>query len=276
MKFLRILSLLPALFWGLCVAGQEPDEADPYFLLCGEADQAIADGNYEEAAARLWDAIMLKPQAPQNLLLRTNLGLIYSYIDKDSLALTTLDDVILAAPTMKTPRANRARVLLKLGRDADALEEYQNILELDSLHYEARYYRGMMALYTGVLNVAEADFLVLKEVAPESLMTARALSSLYSMTGRDAEAVAYFKQLLEDDKAPEYYSGLAGCYIALEQYNEASELLAQALKDYPDDPELYYYRAVLNRKRYRNDDARRDAEHAVSLGLNPAKVADFK
>lgn len=276
MKVLRFLVLILSCFLTAPLLwSEEPDEADPYFLLCGEADQAISEGKYEEAAARLWDAIMMRPQAPQNLFLRTNLGLIYSYMDNDSLALSTLEQVIEEAPAMKTPRANRARVLLKLGRDADALEEYQNILELDSTHVEARYYRGMMALYNGILNVAEQDFEVLKEVAPQSLMAARALSSLYSMTGRDREAVPYFKRLLEDEKAPEYYSGLAGCYIAIEEYNEASELLAEGLQAFPQDPELYYYRAILNRKRYRLDDAVKDAEMAVKLGLNPAKVTDF-
>ena len=276
MKRIILLFLLLSSLSGVTkIYSQEPDEADPYFLLCGEADEAIAEGKYEEAAERLWDAIMMRPQAPQNLFLRTNLGLIYSYIDKDSLALSTLEQVIEIAPTMKTPRANRARVLLKLGRDADALEEYQNILELDSTHVEARYYRGMMALYNGVLDVAEQDFGVLKETAPESLMTARALSSLYSMTGRDREAIPYFKKLLEQEKAPEYYSGLAGCYIANEDYNEASELLAEAIQEFPEDPELYYYRAQLNRKRYRIEEARQDAAKAVQLGLNPSKVADF-
>ncbi|MBD5177930.1 MAG: tetratricopeptide repeat protein [Bacteroidales bacterium] len=276
MKRIILLFLLLSSLSGVAkIYSQEPDEADPYFLLCGEADEAIAEGKYEEAAERLWDAIMMRPQAPQNLFLRTNLGLIYSYIDKDSLALSTLEQVIEIAPTMKTPRANRARVLLKLGRDADALEEYQHILELDSTHVEARYYRGMMALYNGVLDVAEQDFGVLKETAPESLMTARALSSLYSMTGRDREAIPYFKKLLEQEKAPEYYSGLAGCYIANEDYNEASELLAEAIQAFPEDPELYYYRAQLNRKRYRIEEARQDAAKAVQLGLNPSKVADF-
>lgn len=259
-----------------CIAvAQEPDEADPYFLLCGEADVAIEKGDYQEAAERLWDAIMMKPDAPQNLLLRTNLGLIYSYLDRDSLALTTLDNVIEVAPSMKTARTNRARVLLKMGRDADALEEYDTILGLDSLHAESRFYRGMMALYTGVLDVAENDFKILADVQPKSLMTARAMSALYSMTGRDREAIPYFKQLLEDDKAPEYYAGLAGCYIAVEDYNEASELIAQALEEYPTDPELYYYRAVLNRRRYRMEEARQDAATAVRYGLNPVKVADF-
>ena len=41
----------------------------------------------------------------------------------------------------------------------------------------------------------------------------------------------------------------------------------------PDDPELYYYRAMLNRDRFLLDDARADADRAVSLGLNPARAA---
>ena len=267
-----LLFLLLTLTCGfLCLSAQEPDEADPYFLLCGEADAAIARGDYKEAADRLWDAIMLKPDAPGNLLLRTNLGLIYSYMDRDSLALSTLDRVIEIAPAMKTARTNRARVLLKMGRDSEALLEYDTILEQDSLHAESLFYRGMMALYAGVGDVAEKDLHMLAKVEPESLQTARALSALYSMTGRDRQAIPYFKKLLADEKSPEYYAGLAGCYLALEDYNEASELLSEAIKDFPTDPELYYYRAVLNKRRYRPEEARADMATAIRFGLNPSK-----
>lgn len=271
-KFIAILLLLTGCIGSMMA--QEPDEEDPYFILCGEADAAIADGNFKEAADRLWDAIMLKPDAPGNLLLRTNLGLIYSYLDKDSLALATLDQVIATAPAMKTARTNRARVLLKLGRDSEALLEYDTILGQDSLHAESRFYRGMMALYAGVADVAENDLKVLAQVQPESLMTARALSALYSMTGRDREAVPYFKKLLADEKSPEYYAGLAGCYIAVEEYNEASALLSEAIENFPADPELYYYRALLNKRRYRLEEARADLATARRLGLNPAKQLD--
>ena len=61
----------------LAVTPSRPDdEEDPYFLLCGQADRAIADGDYDEAAARLIDAISIRPAAPESILLMSNLGMV--------------------------------------------------------------------------------------------------------------------------------------------------------------------------------------------------------
>ena len=49
-------------------------------------------------------------------------------------------------------------------------------------------------------------------------------------------------------------------------------MIEGGLKRYSHDPELYYYRAWLNRDRYRLDDARADAAKAVEYGASKAKV----
>ena len=83
----------------LAVTPSRPDdEEDPYFLLCGQADRAIADGDYDEAAARLIDAISIRPAAPESILLMSNLGMVYSYMERDSLALATLNEAHRRAP----------------------------------------------------------------------------------------------------------------------------------------------------------------------------------
>lgn len=254
--------------------GAEPDnfEEDPYVLLCGQADKAIADGNFEEAAARLIDAMSVKPDSPSNVLLLSNLGMIYSTLDRDSLALATIDEVLRREPKMTAAHSNRARILLKMGRDKEAFDAFGTVIGSDSLNLDARYYHGMMALYTGQLDKAEADFKVLRSLAPETAETAAALSALYSMTGRDREAIPYFKSLISFDPAAEYYAGLAGCYLATGDLSEAGATIADGLKAYPNDPELYYYRAWLNRERLLYDDARADGQKAISLGASPRRV----
>lgn len=251
----------------------DPDEEDPYFLLCGQADKAIADGDFESAAARIIDAISIRPDGQENLLLMTNLGMVYSCMDRDSLAIATLDEVLRREPAMRTAQAHRARVLLKMGRDDDAYEAYGAVLASDSLNMDARFFHGFIALFKGRRAVAETDFEVLRSLDPESTMTAQALSSLYSMTGRDLEAIPYYERLLTIEPSPEYYAALAGCYLALERLSEASSTISDGLRLFPLDPELYYYRAVLNRERFLLDDARADADKAVSLGLSPEKAA---
>ncbi|MCM1066882.1 MAG: hypothetical protein NC418_04815 [Muribaculaceae bacterium] len=268
------LLIMAALAVQVCaITPSKPDdEEDPYFLLCGQADKAIADGEYGEAAARLIDAISLRPEAAESILLMSNLGMVYSYMDRDSLALATLDEAHRRAPAMRTVLGNRAKVLLKMGRDMEAFKDFGTVIESDSLNAEARFYHGTIALYRGKLPVAEADFEVLKSVAPESSETAQALSSLYSLTGRDLEAIPYFRTLIDTEPAAEYYAGLAGCQLALGRLGEAGTTIADGLARYPDDAELYYYRAMLNRDRYRLDEAHKDATTAIRLGLNPAKA----
>lgn len=265
--------LMGVLSWAIpAYAADDDTDEDPYFILMGEADKAIADGRYEEAAARLVDAMAVEPGNPGNVMLLSNLGMVYSYMDKDSLALVALDEASRRAPRMVTVINNRARIYLKLNRDDDAFDEFSHALEIDSVNLDARYYRGFMSLYKGNLPGAEADFDVLKRKVPNSYITAVALSSLYSMTGRDRQAVPYFEKLLELDPNPEYYAGLAGCYLAMDNLSEASAVINEGLKRYSRDPELYYYRARLNHERFRLDDARADAKKAIEYGASLAKV----
>lgn len=273
---ITLLAALPLIM--LAATPQTEDyEADPYVILAGEADSAIAAGNYPEAAQRLLDALSVGPERESNPLLRCNLAMVYSYMDQDSLALKKLDELIESQPRMTTALQNRAHVLMKLGDDRRAYDDFTTLLDIDSLNLDARYYHGMMALYGGRREIAEADFAVLERVMPKSLDTATALGTLYSLTRQDRRALPYLRRLVDEAPSPEYYAALAGCLLALEEYSEASETIASGLKRYSHDPELYYYRAVLNKARYQLDDARADASRAIELGASPTRVnAIFK
>ena len=248
-------------------------EEDPAVILAGEAEEALAHNDYDTAILRLKEAISIHPFSESNTLLFLNLSKIYCLIDSDSVALSIVEDIIHDFPRMKNARIHRANVLLKLRRDKDAYYEFDNVLKLDSLDATARYYHGLMALYNGNMDIAEKDMNILKTVAPDAIETSAALASLYSMTGRDAEAIPFYKILIEKDGSPEYFAALAGCYLQLGQLSDASAVLSEAMSKYPLDAELYYYRAWLNRDRYRLDDARKDARKAIELGANPKKVS---
>lgn len=250
-------------------------DANPYFILTAEADSAIADGDYDRAAARLIDAMAVEPDNPGNLLLKTNLGIVYSALDRDSLAAATLSDVIDRAPSMTVALVARGRISLKSGSDSLALADFSRAIDVDSLCTDARYFRGMMALYGGNRQMAENDLTVVGSRQPDRPRTLAALGALYSMTGRDREAVKYFERLLETEPAAEFYAALAGCYLALEELSDASRTIAEGLKLYPRDPELYYYRAWLNRERFRLDDAHSDAAEAIRYGASPERVYDL-
>jgi tetratricopeptide (TPR) repeat protein len=248
-------------------------EERPYFLLIEQSEKALENNDYDTAGLRLIEAMSVEPQNPLNIALMTNLGMIYYYNEQDSLALVTLDEAVRRSPRLVGAHEMRARVLTGMGRDRDAYDDYTAIIEIDSVNTNARFMRGMMALYHGKLDVAEGDFEVLNRVVPLSRNTMLAYGTLYAMTGRDHEAISYFRKLLEVEKMPEYYASLAGCFIAVDNLDDASKTLGEAFERYPNDPELYYYRAKLNKLRYMADDAQRDAKRAIELGADPRKVA---
>lgn len=244
----------------------------PYFLLIDQSEQALDSGDYAAAGLRLVEAMAVEPDNPLNVALMSNLGMLYFYNEQDSLALVTLNEVCRRSPRLIAGRENRARVLLAMGRDADAYEDYAAVIAIDSINSTARFYHGMIALYAGRLDTAICDFKVLERVVPESSDAYLAMGTLYSMTGNDKEAVSYLRKLVDRTPAPEYYAMLAGSLIATESLNEASETLEKALKQFPNDGELYYYRAKLNRCRYMNDEAHQDAAKALKLGVQRKKV----
>lgn len=268
-----LIAIIAAL--ATCVyAGAQPpsDEEDPYFLLAGEAQEAIKNEDYPLAAQRLRQALNIDPNRPGNAMLLSNLGMVYSAMDQDTLAILTFDHALEIAPSMVAIYANRGRLHLKMGHTEEAYRDFTSALERDSMYTDALFYRGMMSLYGGNAAGAEADIQRLATVQPDDYNTIAALGALYSLTGRDREAVPQYRRLIELDPSPEYYSALAGCYLALGELSDAAETITSGLKLYSHDPELYYYRAWLNRDRYLLDQAHADAQKAVNLGADPAKV----
>ena len=59
------------------------------------------------------------------------------------------------------------------------------------------------------------------------------------------------------------------------ELQEAAADIASAMELAPLDGELYLYRAALNKMHFRPDDARKDAERAVQLGVDPTRAKEF-
>lgn len=253
-------------------AAADIDEADPYFILTGEADDAIKQQDYPTAVLRLRDALRVDPDNPSNALLWSNLGMVYNYLDQDSLALEAYNNALEIAPSMTTVLSNRGILNLKLGRDADAWRDFGNVIARDSLNSDARYYHGLISLYSGQLQNAKKDFEVLEAVDPDSYNTNVAMSSMYALTGNAQKAIPYYKKLIEQEPAAEYYAALAGCYLSLDYLPEASATLADAFRECGEDAELYFYRAWLNKANFQPEAARADAMRAIELGADPRKV----
>lgn len=247
------------------------DQEDVYFILSGEADKAVAEGDYNTAVLRYREALDIDPANPANVMLWSNLGILYDRLDNDSLALRSFDEALSLAPSMTFALENRAKVLLKIGRNADAFRDFSSVLAIDSMNIESRYCRGLMSLYGGDTPGAERDFAVLEKIVPESTVTLDAMATLYAMSGREVQAIPYYRKLVEREPRIENFRGLARCCLVNENLTDASAVIEQGMNEFPGDAELHYLRAWLNRDRYMLKDAKADAEIAVRLGY-PKKI----
>ncbi len=268
--------IIPIIFvcCAIKIIAQEQDHS-AYLNFVGEADKAILEERWYDAAAHLESAMRLEPGNPTNVLLMSNLGIVRLNAGEDSLALAILNDAHRIAPASVTVLNNRAKVLNAMGRSSEAYNDYSLILEIDSTAIEPRFMRGIMSVYSGDTITAKKDFAILQVLDPDSENTAIGLAALYSATNRPLDAIIQYTKLININPDIEYYSGRAACYLLTKQLSEASADIAEGLKINPNDAEFYLYRAYLNKLRYRTDDAEADLQHAIKLGADPTRAKLF-
>ncbi len=241
----------------------QPAAAQTFFDLAGEADKAISESRWSDAAEIINEAIGLNPANPNNILLMSNLGIVYYNMGADSLAIATLDEAHRRAPKSVTVLNNRAEVLGALGHTEKAMRDLEAVMQLDSTLLHPRYLHAMMAIGEGDKVTALADTEYLLRHAPDDIETLFARATALSANNRWEDAVAPYTALIERQPSAELYCGRAVCYLMLERLNDASADINSGLQLDPDNRELYFYRAHLNKMRYQPDAAREDMKKAL-------------
>ncbi len=263
-----ILSAILLVTFSIHVSAAEPE----YLQLVGAADEAVAAGDWAKAQECYRAAMRSQPANPNNILLLTNLGMVQHYAGEDSTALATLTDAHAIAPKSTTVLSNRGKVLYELGRLDDAIADFSQVLELDSVNTTALFNRGCIYLRKGDTAAAETDLLKYSSLCPDDLNSTASLAVLYSNTERTTRALPYYDKLIKERPNADTYAARAMCYLILEKLPEASDDIASGLTLEPDNGELYYCRAYLNHLRYRDEDARADADRARSLGVDAHRI----
>ncbi len=246
-----------------------------YLDMAARADSAINARDWQLAEQLLQQTMELKPGDPSNVLLMSNLGIVRQQMGNLQGAIDALSAANSLAPASVTVLTNRARLYVAMGEKDKAVKDYERVMQLDSTLIEPYFYRGMIAFSRGDIVQCDSDFARLKHMAPDDDYTLIAQATVCTATGRNADAVDYYKRLIEREPASEYYGGLIENYITMGEYNLAGEAIGEAMHLYPVDPDFYVARAVLNKKRYMVDEAKADARRAVQLGANPDQVNDI-
>ncbi|MDE6099437.1 MAG: tetratricopeptide repeat protein [Paramuribaculum sp.] len=252
------------------IFAQNPSEE--YLSLVEQADKAISEMKWDEAARHLNEAMRLEPSNPSNVLLMSNLGMMHFYAGRDSLALETLSTASRIAPASVTVLQNRARVLSAMGRLAEAHQDYTKTIGLDSTLVDPRFYRAMIRLQSGDAENCAADIEFMKRNFAGQKQTLIAESTFLTYTGRYSEAVPILTALIEEHPDADCYSNRALCYLMTDMLPEAAADIAGGLELDPINGELFLYRALLNKMRYRPDDAKADAEKARLYGVGAARI----
>jgi tetratricopeptide (TPR) repeat protein len=140
-----------------------------------------------------------------------------------------------AAPGSTEARQNLAETLIKAGRNEEAVEAYEQLLELDPDHWEylvglARSYRASGQHEQGIDRLERAVALAPAEPQPR-----RYLADAYFLDGRMAEAAVAFEQILETTPGDiEARFGLALAYDAQGKRSDAIRELQTLIEIDPD------------------------------------------
>ncbi len=265
-----IVAILCFIFSAAQLRAGEP--ASERYSLMGNADKAIAGGRWAEAEDALRQALRLDPADPTNVLLLSNLGMVQFYDGRSGDAIATLSDAHRIAPASVTVLLNRARVLTSAGFTDQALDDYSEVIRLDSTLTEPRFYRAVLCLSLGREQQAMADIDTLVLRAPDDRLTNIALATVEMRKADFQSAIMHLSSALKDNPDAAHLGSRALCYLMTGDLASASDDIAAGLELDPTDGDLYLYRALLNKMRYRPDDAKADGETAVKMGVDPQKV----
>lgn len=246
--------------------------ASDYLDWVDKAEKAIKESKWSDAEQALREALRSEPGNPGNVLLMSNLGMILYYDGRTEEALSTLTQAHDIAPRSVTVLMNRARIYSSTGRTEQAKSDYSTVITLDSTLAEPRFYRAMISLHQGSGEDFKADLDTLAAMAPEHRLTHLAQATLLMETGQYREAIPHLTAAIDSDADASYYGSRAFCYLLTGDLQRASDDIAKGLELDPTDGELYLYRGLLNKMRYRPSDAKADGDKAIKYGIDPKRV----
>ncbi len=181
----------------------------------------LQQGQIGEAQRLLTAAVKANPRAAGAWC---NLGQALHALKRAPEALECLDKARALAPDDPAILNAHAHLLITLGRPADALAEFQEVLARVPNHVEARLNSGLTRAMLGFPELALADFDAAQQLAPghPGVHYNRGVALL--KLGRYAEAVAANDRALA--VAPDYANAQLNRGKALMQLNRADEAIA--------------------------------------------------
>ena len=254
----------------------EPDvtinTATLYYNLFDSAQSAITAQNFAVAETYFSRMLAADPTNENNSLVLSNLATVQRYQNKLQEALKNYNMAIDLTPNAVTLILNRAALLTQMDSLEYALHDYQRVIAIEPNNAEALYSHGTLSLQQGRDSIAAEDFNTLLGYDPNSGLAHQGLGNLYKARKNYRKAVQYYTDVIRVKPSSELLANRADCYLMLQQLNEASKDIQQALELTPDDALLYVLRAKLNKMRFNYEDVERDIKLASKYGMPRAQV----
>ena len=213
-------------------------------------------------------AVEATPASKQNVMLLTNLGTVQRRRGKMLDAIESYTLALNYSPLDVAILMSRATAYMALGNDDQAYTDLCNVLDKQTDHAEALYYRAF--IYTGrrEYTAARADYKRLLALQPDHENGLLGLALLDQREGRLQAAELQLTALVEryPDNAT-YLQARANVLIERHLYDLALIDLEGAIALQPTDAYLYVARAELYLKMKRRTAAKADLDRAVALGL---------
>lgn len=247
---------------------------DNYIKLVEKADKAIQNDKYDEAIEYLTEALHAEPDNSGNVMLISNLGMLYYYTGQDSLAIDCLSLAHEMAPGSLTILNNKVKVLMETGQYDRVMPDLQLLLEMDSTLVQPVLNIAIIQLSRGEIDQAAVTLERVQKMTDvtKSKECSAALAWLASIREDDQQALEYYTALINMEPSASLYASRAMSHIKLEHYIEAADDISSGIEMDSECPELYVARAYLKRRTYLNDEALKDAQKAIDLGANRERI----
>lgn len=162
-----------------------------------------------------------------------DLGIIYLSDQKYEDAFTNLDSAIESRPNCSKCYFARGYALEKLGKTSEALKDYNKAIKLNPKDANVYFYRGMLCMVQpSDRNQAIADFTRCLQMDPINRHRYyRARGTAHSLNSQPGKALLDYDKVMEiGDKDSSLLYNMGGCYLDLDQYEEALDSLTEAVK----------------------------------------------
>lgn len=199
-------------------------------------------GKKAKAVVAFTRAIELNPEYYEAY---TGRQIAYEYMGEGEKALADCNKKMeLKKPDRHFPYYNRGRLYLKVGKNNEAIADFNRALALKSDYYLSFGLRGEAYGNLGDYEKAIADYTQAIMLNPDPLPTYLARGIAYGKLSQFGKAIEEFNRLIE--KFPKYseaFYARAKIYREIGSHDRAIADFSKSIRLEPEDPFGYYYRA---------------------------------